>query len=297
MPVTRAAKKTTCEETTIKEGQLSGQTETYVSSSCGSPKGICSPARPSYDLSVDGRTASLSDSAHNQPTDNSVHAKGCKITEGASPTAQPSAAQQAQQASLPAPGLRPIITRSASSGSHGLDSPRSYSRQSPKAPHLPPPLAIESPRRRTRSQEAVLPCSTQASPTAAQTEEAVLERQASGLSIEEDMGGASSSQAAAKGAAQKQARATAKQKTTPRSCLRRRHQQKPDGTSDFTQPVGRSSGLAAPAAAPVAASDPGPGSPRRSPRRRCTVLTSCLPCMRADRCQSLCHRDVHGHES
>ena len=258
MPVTRAAKKTTCEETTIKEGQLSGQTETYVSSSCGSPKGICSPARPSYDLSVDGRTASLSDSAHNQPTDNSVHAKGCKITEGASPTAQPSAAQQAQQASLPAPGLRPIITR---------------------------------------SQEAVLPCSTQASPTAAQTEEAVLERQASGLSIEEDMGGASSSQAAAKGAAQKQARATAKQKTTPRSCLRRRHQQKPDGTSDFTQPVGRSSGLAAPAAAPVAASDPGPGSPRRSPRRRCTVLTSCLPCMRADRCQSLCHRDVHGHES
>lgn len=289
MPVTRAAKKTTCETSMDKDAQKSSHIETFVSSNCGSPKGICSPARPSFDLSVDGTSASLRVPANLQHTGNSLQDNEGKTAAGSSFPSQPSAVQHGQQMALPMPVLRPDITRRTVSGGHGLDSPRSCQKQSPRGPHLPPPQTIESPRRRTRSQEALQsqeilsqPCSMQTSPAAAQTEEAVLERQASGLSIEEDgnktANGASSSQAAAEGAAQEsqaadqqppgETAASAKQKTTPRSCLRRKHQQKADGTPDLLQPIGRGGGRTA---AVAAAEDPCPRSPRRSPRRRCSI--------------------------
>lgn len=290
MPVTRAVKKSTFDEDLNKNSQILSQDDPFVTSSCASPKRICSPTRQSFDVSVDGTAMCHIEAVHIQHAGPNQQAKESKAIEGSVTPLHPVAAQRAQQEPLPALKLRPIITRRSSSGCLDLEHPSSRPRQSPRWHHLPPPQPIESPRR-TRSQEAqrvqeLLNSSflLLAAPGPREAEDAVMERQASGLNIQEEgehPSAASSQETAAEGGApdsrgaeaQQQSGQGKKQTTRRRSCLRHKHSIKPDGTPD------QACSAAAEGSKAAAASEAEPRSPRRSARRRCILTTHTSPYM------------------
>ncbi|BDA45858.1 hypothetical protein COCOBI_07-6450 [Coccomyxa sp. Obi] len=279
MPVTRAVKKSTTDQDLNNNSQVLGQDDPFVTSSCASPKRICSPTRPSFDVSVDGTATCHVEAVHMQHAGLDQPAKESKPIEGTVTPSHPVAVQRAQQEPLPALKLRPIITRRSTSGCLDLDTPSSRPRQSPRGHPLPPPQPMESPRR-TRSQEAqrvqeLLNSSSLllVAPAPREVEDAILERQASGLNIQEQgehPSAASSEEAAAEGGAPNSRGAEAqqrsgqgkKQATRRRSCLRHKHSIRPDGTPDQACSAAPEGGKA------VAAVESEPRSPRRSSRRR-----------------------------
>ena len=287
MPVTRAVKKSTTDQDLDKDSQVVSQDDPLVTSSCASPKRICSPTRPSFDVSVNSTAMCHVETVHLQHASPNQQAKESKAMEGSVTLPHPVAAQHAQQEPLPGLKLRPIITRRKSSGCPDLENPNSRPRQSPRGHQLPPPQLTESPRR-TRSQEAqhvqdllnnssLMPL---AAPVPREVEDAVLERQASGLNIQEEgvhPSAASSEEAAAVGRAPNsrggeahQASRQGKKQARRRSCLRHKHSIRPDGTPDQAYSAAADGGKAA------AFSESEPRSPRRSARRRCvsTIYTS-----------------------
>lgn len=278
MPVTRAVKKLTTEQDPNKNSQVLSQYDPFVNSSCASPKRISSPRRPSFDVSADGTATCHVETVRMQHACLDLQSKESKAIEGSVATSHPVAAQHAQQEPLPTVNLRPIITRRSTSGCLDLHNPSSRPRQSPRH-HLPPPQPMESPRR-TRSQEVqrvqeLLNSSflQLAAPAQSEAEDAVLERQASGLNIQEEgehpsaapleEGGAPNSRGTE---AQQQSGQGRKQMARRLSCLRHKHSIRPDGTPDQASSAAPGGSKAA------AANESEPRSPRRSPRRRCIFL-------------------------
>ncbi|CAL8470542.1 g10084 [Coccomyxa elongata] len=283
MPVTRAVKKLTTDQDSNKKSQVLSQDDPFVNSSCASPKRICSPTRPSFDVSAYGTAACHVETVRMQHAGLDEQARESKAIQGSVATSHPVAAQHAQQEPLPTLSLRPIITRRSTSGCLDLNNPGSRPRQSPRGHHLPPPQPMESPRR-TRSQEAqrvqellnssFLPLAV---PAPREVEDAVLERQASGLNIQEE-GQHPSAASLEEGDAPNSRAAEAQQHSGPgrkqmmrrRSCLRHKHSIRPDGTPDQACSAIPEGSKAA------AANESEPRSPRRSPRRRVRFATGPL---------------------
>lgn len=212
------------------------------------------PAKLSFDLTVDGSTTGLD--SHIAP-----HPAPFQEDKDSSQAHPSKRAQQQQDLLVPAPMLRPIRTRAASAAAfiRGAQLSQLPQQSSSASAVEPAPMQLDTPRR-TRSQDLKtlpppvaighsFPEPARSSPQMGDDSNTAvsLEREASGLSLQEDRESSvalpdittpAAAAAATALAASGLAGMGNKEANVPRNgCLRQRHKSKPDGTPDQDQPA------------------------------------------------------------